>query len=282
MCPYSAPWREYFINDLKWLVNTIGSNRLGIYLDQFGGNWEGLSCYAENHGHPVPDKLAPGEQQFIQQIRDNLPAEVVIYSEMGAADSVSQYLDGGYSHAVWYEYRGSGGLLSPHGINLQRFALPDFKLFEKCYYISAKNGNWYLLKQSFFNGLGLCQREAAVNNDLEARRFKNRMFGLLHEYAREFTSSDVEPLVPCLVPGVYINRFSSPDTTVWMIYNSLNRTVRGPLLQVRNELDREYHDVLNDAPVAVQRSGDVALLNFEVGPKGLACVVRRTKQKEQR
>ena len=177
--------------------------------------------------------MSPGEWLLTRQIREAIPEKIATYCEFVPADVATQYIDGAYAHVSLSNYRDGYADVSPHFVNLHRFALPDFKQFELIYYAGLRNGNWFLLKYPFFNGDGYYLTGAELTGyDDHSRAFLARVFKVQHEHADAFTSTDVEPLVPTALPGLYANRFSTERKSVWTLWNANYRTARGAVLTV--------------------------------------------------
>jgi len=97
---------------------------------------------------------------------------------------------------------------------------------------------------------------------------------VLCAHREAFSSDDVEPLVPTLVPGVFANRFTSQSETVWTLYNANGRTVRGALLEVPHVERAKYEDAWNGSELVPALTGAVAVLSLELGPQEIGCIVQ--------
>ncbi|NQU42992.1 hypothetical protein HQ520_06890, partial [bacterium] len=273
MCPYVKEWRDYLTDVYVRLVRDIGAK--GFYIDEFGRNLSDRTCYSTRHGHPVPMPMAPGEQILLKQIREALPADVATYTEYVPSDVTSQYVDGGYSHVTRYGNYDDYITYAPHFADLQRFALPDVKIFEIYSSTPLGNGNWYPLKYFFFNGNGYYLVIAGnTYADEHARAFLEKVFRIQHAHADAFTSMDVEPLVRTEVPNLFANRFSMPEKTIWTLNNANFRTLRGPLLKVPHRSGARYRDLWNDRIIDAKVEEDTAVLTFEIGPRSVGCIVQ--------
>ena len=128
-----------------------------------------------------------------------------------------------------------------------------------------------------YAGDGYYLKGTCLLSDDHSRAFHRRVFRVQHAYADAFTSRDVEPLVCTEVPNLFANRFSTAEETVWTLYNANYRTVRGHVMTVRHREGARYVDVWNERPVEVEVVGDSARLSFEVGPRGVGCVVQEAE-----
>ena len=277
MCPYVEDWRAHLVAAYRRVAEEIRPD--GMYLDEFGKCMVSRTCYSREHGHPSPVGMCPGEWLLTRQIREALPERIATYCEFVPADVATQYLDGAYGHVALQNHREGYGAVAPHFVNLHRFAIPDFKTFELIYYTALRNGNWFLLKYPFFNGDGYYLTGAELDGyDEHSCAFLTRVFKIQHEHADAFRSTDVEPLVSTELAGLYANRFSGGAKTVWTLWNSNYRTARGRLLAVPHAEGCQYFDAWNDRPVAARVEGSHALLELELGPRSVGCVVQRRPQ----
>ena len=225
MCPYVKEWRDYLTAAFRRVADEVKPD--GMYMDEFGGCLTSHTCYSTGHGHPAPMGMCPGEWLLSRQIGQALPAKIATYCEYVPADVAHQYLDGAFGHVAFYNSRDGYAWLAPHFVDLQRFAFPDFKVFETIYCTPMRNGNWTLLKYPFFNGHGYyLALFDPVNCDQHYCEFLTRVFRVQHAHGDAFTSSSVEPLVPTEQSGVYANRFSTPKKNVWTLFNANYRTAR--------------------------------------------------------
>ena len=274
MCPYVKEWRDYLTAAFRRVADEVKPD--GMYMDEFGGCLTSHTCYSTGHGHPAPMGMCPGEWLLSRQIRQALPAKIATYCEYVPADVAHQYLDGAFGHVAFYNSRDGYAWLAPHFVDLQRFAFPDFKVFETIYCTPMRNGNWTLLKYPFFNGHGYYLAPFdPVNCDQHYCEFLTRVFRVQHAHGDAFTSSSVEPLVPTEQSGVYANRFSTPKKNVWTLFNANYRTVRGPLLRVSPVVGATYFDAWNERPLRVNTEGSAARLEIDLGPRAVGCVMQQ-------
>ena len=276
MCPYVAEWRAYLTEAYRRVAAEVEPN--GMYIDEFGKCMTSRTCYATDHGHPSPMGMSPGERILSGQIREALPDSIATYAEYVPADVTSQVMDGAFGHVPLYGWRSGYDAVAPHYVNLHRFAMPDFKIFELIYYVPQQNGNWFLLKYPFFNGDGYYLTGSCLQSDEHARAFYRRAFALLHEHRDAFTSLDVEPLVPTRLPHVFANRFSTAGKTVWTLFNANHRTVRGVLFSVPHRAGATYRDAWNGRVLAVEATDGVAEIAIDIGPRAVGCIVQRREE----
>lgn len=271
MCPYVKEWRDYLCGVYRRVAAELRPD--GMYLDEFGKCMTSRICSSPDHGHPVPMGMCPGEWILSREVRQAVPPEIATYCEFVPADVASQYLDGAYGHVALDNHRNGYGRVAEHFVDLHRFALPDFKIFELIYYVPLANGNWYLLKYPFFNGNGYYLTGQELDGyDDASRAFLTRVFKIQKAHADAFTSADVEPLAQTEAPGLYANRFSTAKKTVWTLFNANYRTLRGALVEVPDRPGAKYYDAWNERPVAVRSVGERRVLELEIGPRAVGCV----------
>jgi len=271
-CPYNREWREYLAATYKRIAADTGVR--GLYIDEYGATDGRWTCYATDHGHNSYEIPYAGEVATMRAIREAVGPEVALYTEYPSAEVSRLILDGSFTYqALWSADQEP---LAPHFIDLPRFAFPHFKQFHIIYYVAPRDGNWWLFKFPFFNGESYDTGEPNLPGyDEAALAFQKRAIGILTSHREAFSSHDVEPLVPTLVPGVFVNRFTADNETVWTLYNANGRSVHGPSLAVEHVEGAEYEDLWNGKAIEAEVDGGTARLAVELGPKGIGCVVRR-------
>ncbi len=271
-CPYLPGWQDYLSATYGRIARATGVKAL--YIDEFGttdGRW---TCWAKDHGHDAHEIPYAGEVAMLQRIRAAVGPDVALYTEYPPAEVARQYQDGSLTYqAIWSVDQEP---LAPHFIDLPRFAFPAFKQLHLIHYVAVRDGNDWPLKYPFFNGESY--RVGAPNLpgfDERAMAFQRRAVEVLCALREAFASDDVEPLVPTLVPGVFANRFRTPRTCVWTLYNSNSRSVRGPLLRVPHVERATYRDAWRDQALQPAIEAGQALVGTELGPKAVGCVVQQ-------
>ena len=245
-----------------------------MYIDEIGATDGRWTCWAKDHGHNGHEIPYRGEVALLGDIREAVGPEIVLYTEYPPAEVSRQYLDGSITYqALWSADQEP---LAPHFIDLPRFAFPDFKQLHIIYYVQTRAGNWWLLKFPFFNGEVYRNGEPNLPGmDAPSLAFLKRAIEVQCAHREAFASRDVQPLVPTAVPGVFANRFSSPDEHVWTLYNANGRSVRAPVLRVQHVAGAVYEDTWNGHPLSPEIDGDCAALAVELGPKGIGCVTQK-------
>ena len=97
----------------------------------------------------------------------------------------------------------------------------------------------------------------------------------MRQHRDAFTTDHPTPLVPTLRGGVVANAFPAPGKTLYTLYNSGSRTVRGDLLEVPWEEGITCEDAWQGKPASLRHVGGTAVLGSELGPNDVGCLVVR-------
>ncbi len=270
MCPAAQGWRDHQAETYRRVTGELQPD--GMYIDQYGflDTWK--TCWSREHGHPVPMGPLRGERATTAAIRAAMPATIANLTEETPNDVNSQHQDGALGYSVTF----SDPTLMPHRVDLFRFCFPSFKVFQLTSYNAFTEGGWQLLKWPFFNGEGYWLGGGTSDTYCEdAHQFLRDVWRITHQHTAAFCSTDVEPLVPTLVPTVYANRFTGGGETVWTLFNADYRTVRGGLLRVPHRAGTIYTDAFSGRPLPPTLRDGQAEIALELGPWGVGCVVAR-------
>ncbi len=262
-CLSYQEWVDYMVESWAFLSGDMDANI--VYLDQLGGG--SSICNRTNHPHQSPEPHFYGERVVTRRIREAIPEDTVICSEAHPEDTRLQFqnsfLQGGILRYI------TRHIQVP--MNMTRFAFPDIKCFNNIYGYILKDNNWERLKFVAFNGDSYFLRRCYAPEGYfgkEATRDLRKLFTILHENADEFMSTDVEPLIPNHIPGVFVNRFKGEQKTVWTVFNANYRTARGKLLDIAAKPGTRYVDLWNDTPVTME----AASLMVEIAPRDVAVI----------
>jgi hypothetical protein len=211
----------------------------------------------------------------MRRLRQALPATAVLYSEETGTDVTSQYQDGAFTYSV-SRCRSDE---NPARLNLFRFALPDFKLFEIIRVDEPLGDDPDAVKSVFFNGEGIW-----LEGPLTERWFPTnacqviaKTHGILRRYREAFCSLTPVPLVPTLAEGVYANQFPAAEGVVWTLYNAGKQPVRGDLLKVAHRPGAQYFDAWHERALTARIVGQEAFLETEIGAQDVGCIVQECK-----
>ena len=271
MCPAAMGWRNHLAATYHRVAQELRPS--GMYIDQYGFADTWKTCYSPEHGHRVPAPPLRGELGTLEAIRASTPPTIATLTEEVPCDVNSQHQDGSLGYSVAF----SDPDLTPSRFHLIRFLFPSFKVFQLVSYNDFLEGGWQLLKFPFFNGEGVWLQNRHEGFCPDAHAFLRKAFGILHKYADAFTSRDVEPLAPTLIPTLYANRFRSSRVTVWTLFNAEFHTVRGPVLQVPYRPQARYTEAFSGQRLRAIRRGSYVVLQLTLPPKGIACIVEESK-----
>ena len=271
VCPHVAQWREVQASTYAAKVEELDVD--GMYIDQFGFANAGKDCWSADHGHKRPSYAVESELGCTRIIRDRIEGvkkNVAVYTEETPVDVTSQYQDGSFTYAMFSSQRTQTRV----PLNVARFAIPSFKTIE-ILYCDKPTGSWATgVRWVFFNGEAIwLEGKADEWFEPETRREIRRCYRILRKHRDAFTSPEPVPLVPTEMGGVYANMFPAGSKTVYTMYNSRHRTVRGELLRMPQGDAATYYDEWHQRPAAVRRDGPSNLIELEIGPHGAGCLV---------
>jgi len=268
MCPHSDGWQSYITDTCERVWQQTNAD--GFYLDQYGFCYQ-YPCYNPSHNHIIPISQITGEATITRMVRNVLPSDRVIYTEETPTDVSTQYQDGSFSYAVNHARTAN----SVSKINLTRFALPDFKIFEIIRCDQPLEDDYVALHHVFFNGEGIWiegpSSEWFSDRVLSLIRKTHQIF---HDHSDAFCSMNPKPLVPTLHEDIYANEFSATDETVWTLYNASDAFISGYLLAVPHSAGAIYYDAWTSTVLTPQIEGSRASIWLEIEAYGVGCIVQ--------
>lgn len=277
-CAYVKDWQDYFSILASNTTNLLNVN--GAYIDQYGFGYQ-YGCYDPTHGHPVV--VGPvtinyqniGEANMLKAFRSQLADSIVLYEEEMPTDVSTQYLDGSFTYAI--NKSKSNPTLNPSSVNLFRFAIPDFKLFE-ILQIDAPVGNDTIgIKNIFFNGEG--NWIEGPLNDLgwfpePVRKLIRKTHAILSQHKAPFRSSEAIPLVQTLNSNVYANFFPSDRKNIWTLFNPGNSDINGEIIKILHKPGAVYYDAWNCKDIPVTVSGGYVTISMKIAAKDAGCIIQ--------
>lgn len=277
-CPHLEEWREYLSNTVSRSSSTLGVS--GIYIDQYGFGWQ-YPCYNPNHNHDLQKTGVAGECQvpaeagMMKAIRSKLSDNVVTYTEECPTDVSTQFQDGSFSYGVFFSRNKN---TNPAGINLVRFAFPDFKIFELLHVDVSFGNDIDGVKRVFFNGNGLWL-EGPLNNTTwftpEVRSTIKKCYGVLKRNVENFRSPNPMPLVPTLFDGVYANSFHLENKKLWTIYNSYSMDLNIPVIETQHFEGAVYYDEWDQREITPVITNGKAIISLNMEANYFGCISQR-------
>ncbi len=285
MCHAEETWREHAVSIYPRVYQELGIPLM--YIDEFSLRIENR-CYASNHGHPVPSNLLQTDRDFITELKNKMPEEVVLYSEYAAVDIYARYIDCNISYYVTdnvvdmveSSWRGGDGddRLSRVFTNMYRFAFP--KIVQLVLPTAMRHLSWHPQKFIFFNGEAVydslwdCEESAGNDFNMKAYRIKKK-------YADCFSSDYAEGMIDTLSPAVCANRFPGEGRTVYTIYNRAYTTYRGKALRVPHSENHIYFDAWNERPLKTEIKDGYAEIYLDIGAQEMGCIVVSDKMQTE-
>lgn len=280
--PGVPAWRTYARQTLRRLQRETAADIL--YLDVFGTD-DRARDFSPDSGHPhVPNWVAEDDGRFLAGLREDLPAEVVLWGEFPVPDVASQYWDGflSYDCIALHSYlaealdgheeaTGWGEHALPP--NVVRSLFPHLRQVVFPVGTEGSISNWRYLKFLLFNGQALFDTTWRLYDET-CREQLGRVIGLEHTYADCFDSERPEVLVPTLRLHVFANRFPGKGRTLWTLFNGRYRTVRGEVLRVPHVSGARYRDVWNGTDLTPRISAGEATIALDLPPQGIGCIVQ--------
>jgi len=273
VCPFVPGWRCFLADTL--LAVSVETGVDAVYVDQYGFANTDKVCYSFTHGHEPGAHPLHGEYETLKHIRETLnrsPHPVALYTEQVPNDITSQYTDAAFD----YSFTGKRSYRSPAKLNLFRYAFPTFKVIQLFHPgIDPKGISAEDAKLCFFHGEAMWLKGRARSwYSRECRELIQKAYRIFHEHRNAFHSTDVEPFIPTLQPGLYANCFSSKNETVITLYNADRHTIRGPLLSIPGS-DPQIEDLWGTEAFSVEKRENETLIQGALNPHAVSCLVVR-------
>ncbi|MDP4133561.1 MAG: DUF6259 domain-containing protein [Bacillota bacterium] len=276
MCHANEEWRKYAVSMYPRIYKDTGIKLL--YVDEFSLRVDNR-CWGEGHGHEVPSNLLKTDREFITELKDAMPEEVVLYGEYAAVDVNARYIDCNISYHILdsiaemietgYHAGDGDDTYSKVITNMYRFAFP--KIVQLILPMAMRNLTWTPLKSTFFNG------EAIYDSFWDAeetrgRRFMAKSFMTKKKYADCFASDNPETMIDTPSEAICANKFGTLGKTIYTLYNRAFATYRGDLLVVDHKEGNTYYDAWNESPAEVTITGGKAHIKGSLGVQEIGCI----------
>ena len=277
MCHANEEWRNHAIEMYPRLYKELDIPLL--YVDEFSLRIDNR-CFAENHGHGVPSNLLKTDRDFISQLKDTMPPEVVLYGEYAAVDVNARYIDCNISYSfvdyvcalIESGYRAHDGYdrMSYVLTDMYRFAFP--KIVQLVLPMAMRNMSWHPQKFIFFNGEAIydsfwdCEISAGQEFTVKAYKLKKK-------YADCFSSDTPSTMIDTLSPAICANEFPGKGRTVYTLYNRAYSTYRGAALRIPHAEGATYYDAWKEQPALVNIKDGYAEISVDIGAQEIGCLV---------
>ncbi|MDX9753731.1 MAG: DUF6259 domain-containing protein [bacterium] len=271
MCSGVPAWQTFFSQTLHHVAQDTGAD--AVYTDQIGFSDSVKTCYATHHGHHPGTHPVIHENQMLQVVRHALQETdhpVAIYMEQTPVDVSSQYGDAAFD----YSFYGVPYYTSPAYLNLFRFAFPSFKIVQLFHAgIDPRATDETFVKLCLFHGEAMWLKGRAKSwYSAKCRAFIRQAYQTYHAHRDAFASTEVEPFLPTMQPGLYANRFATTEETVITLYNETPHTVSGALLQF-DSASPDWNSELELERAQLKQTETGWVLEGVLHPHGLGCFV---------
>jgi hypothetical protein len=279
VCPMVDLWRDHFVETAVRVQKETGAKIL--YIDVFAFYRE-HSCFAKDHGHPVPMAINPGSRDLLKKLRDKLPADVALYSEYPCTDLSANLNDG---NLQYYNLSLEAHFVRSHDIgekaklmndpvqSIGRFAFTSLKQFSFVVGLDGDDNKGTRIKPVFFNGEGILDPTWRLYPGVHGE-FLRKSLHLREKYSDCFNSVAPEPLIHTLKQGVYANAFPGDGRTAYTLYNGRFTPVVGEMIELPFEAGDSYFDAWNGFMLNPSIKDGKATISLKLQPQSVGCVVR--------
>ena len=277
MCHANEQWRDFAVSMYPKIYGDLGIPIL--YVDEFSLRIENR-CYAEGHGHCVPSNLLKTDRDFITQLKDAMPEEVILYGEYAPVDINARYIDCNISYSyldaivdiIETAWRADDGddRLSRIYVDTYRFAFPG--LVQLVLPMAMRNLSWHPQKFFFFNGTAIYDSFWDIEESA-GHAFTIRAYELKKKYADCFTSDHPQTMIDTLTPVICANQYPGKKRTLYTLYNRGYNTFRGKFLRVPHKTGNSYYDAWNEHTLDVEIHDGYAELSITMDAMQMGCVV---------
>jgi hypothetical protein len=278
MCHANSEWRKEAISFYPRIYKELGVNIL--YVDEFSLR-TGNRCYGTGHGHHIPSNLIKTDNDFITELREIMPEDVVLYGEYAAADVNARYIDCNITYHIIdivmdmcegtaWRYENGDDTYSRVITDLYRFAFP--KIVQLNLPMAMRNLSWHPQKFIFFNGEAIYD-SFWDNEESAGLLFTVQAYKLKKEYADCFSSDNPKTMIKTLTPSVCANEFPGEGRTLYTLYNRAYITYRGSVLSITHKEGAVYYDAWNNKPLDIEIKDGNAILKTEIHAQQTGCFV---------
>lgn len=278
-CAFVPDFQEYIGNLVNNTAKVLGVD--GVYLDQYGFCYQ-YGCYHPGHTHDSnltdfkTNLQTRGEALMAKSVKEKIRPDQILYIEETPTDVSTQYTDGCFSYTI--QKGRPEASHNPSAIDMARFALPDYKIFQIVNGTRPNGNDLDGFKYVFFNGEG--NWLAGPSNDPvwfsdDLKKTIRKTHAILRKYREAFLSMDVMPLVPVLQKDVYANYFPSKKANVWTLFNASKDKIEGTMLKIKHLKGAIYYDEWNNRKLTPTFKNGYAYINLSILGRDAGCVVQK-------
>ncbi|MBS1487303.1 MAG: SUMF1/EgtB/PvdO family nonheme iron enzyme [Bacteroidetes bacterium] len=192
----------------------------------------------------------------LQQAADKARRGVIMYSEgMAVPQDMTGIVAGRVHNALYY----------PPLLNLNKFIKPDFAIFRVAEVYKEKIQREYAT--SFFNGYGTEINQFAPGHpdwEDEQSLFFGKTLRILRENHPNFISADMTPAIPTLHDSIWVNRWKTPDKTVYTIFSLKPEGFKGKLFYVHQKPGSHFVDIWKHTMVSPVKNDNRYILSVAI------------------
>ena len=115
----------------------------------------------------------------------------------------------------------------------------------------------------FFNGTGSFNREWC---------YREHEYRILKDNSDAFGSLNPTPLIPTLMPMVYVNKFPADNKTVYTVYNSKKVDISGDILAVETIKGYHFVDLYNYSQVRTIEKDGKTIVPIKLAARSVTCI----------
>jgi formylglycine-generating enzyme required for sulfatase activity len=202
----------------------------------------------------VLDTRGASDRQ-LQQTADRVKPGIVLYSEGMAVPKEMPGIVAGRVHDA---------LVLPPPLNLNKVIRPDFAIFRV---LQLADGRLHREAGiALFNGHGVeinVMRPGSPAWLDEELRYLGRTVRILREHSSAFLSHDWTPLFPAAADSIWVNRWATPEKTLYTIFSLRPDGWSSPLFVLPRKAGAHLVDVWNHTELPHTSRGDSAAVTVE-------------------
>ncbi|MBN1542840.1 SUMF1/EgtB/PvdO family nonheme iron enzyme [candidate division KSB1 bacterium] len=214
---------RYFISYNPWDTDTRDEDHLS--------GMERLLRLTDSDG-VVLDTRGESSKE-LQETADRVKRGVIMYSEgMPVPKHMPTIVTGRVHDAIYL----------PPPVNLNKYIFPENQIYRV---LQLTEGRLHReVNVCLFNGYGMelnVMRAGRPSWMQEEFRYMGRVLKVLRDNSKLFSQPDYQPLIPVQADSLWVNRWDSPEKTLYTVYSLIPQGFDAPLIEV--EPDDDFHTV---------------------------------------